>query len=108
MVKDPAEYLWSSYQMNALGKLIELITPHSCYESSGKTDKDRHIAYRALFQDLIPDHLLMDIRNAINKVWVLGDDGFKNQIEQQAGRRALPLQRGGDRKSKQFNQVQNQ
>ena len=108
MVKDPAEYPWSSYQMNALGKLIELVTPHTCYQSLGKTDKERRNAYRALFQNRIPDHILMDIRDAINKAWVFGDDGFKKQIEQQTGRRASPLQRGGDRKSVQYNQEKNQ
>ena len=108
MVNDPAEYPWSSYQKNALGKLIELVTPHACYQSLGKTDKERRNTYRALFQNRLPDHILMDIRNAINKAWVLGDDGFKKQIEQQAGRRASPLQRGGDRKSVQYNQEKNQ
>ena len=32
MVEHAAEYPWSSYQANALGKPIELITPHSCYQ----------------------------------------------------------------------------
>ncbi len=102
MVKDPAEYPWSSYQMNGLGKEIKLITPHACYQSLGKTAKERQIAYRALFQAQIPDQILMNIRDTINKAWVLGDDGFRKQIERQTGRRASPLSRGGDRKSKRY------
>jgi putative transposase len=33
---------------------------------------------------------------------VLGENKFKQQIEQQAGRRASPLGKGGDRKSKAY------
>jgi len=38
MVAHPADYLWSSYQCNALGKPIELITPHSL-SGAGKKSK---------------------------------------------------------------------
>ena len=31
MVEDPGEYVWSSYQINALGKESDLCTPHSEY-----------------------------------------------------------------------------
>jgi putative transposase len=33
---------------------------------------------------------------------VLGDNIFKQQIEQQTGRRASPLAKGGDRKSESY------
>jgi putative transposase len=102
MVGEPAEYPWSSYQKNAMGKAIDLITPHPSYLSLGKTDKERQIAYRALFESQIPDHTLKEIRDATNKAWVLGDNRFKKQIEKLTGRRASPLPRGGDRKSKQY------
>ncbi len=102
MVKHPAEYPWSSYQMNALGKEIKLLSPHSCYLSLGKTNVSRQAAYSALFEQLIPEFTLEEIRHAINKAWVLGDDRFKQQVEAQTGRRASPLLRGGDRKSKDY------
>jgi len=103
MVDHPAEYPWSSYQKNALGKDIDLITPHHCYQSLGKTEKERHIAYQALFKNKIPDYTLDEIRNATNKAWVLGGKHFKQQIEEQTGRQSSPSQRGGDRKSKNYN-----
>jgi putative transposase len=31
MVDEPADYFWSSYQCNALGKKSDLLTPHSIY-----------------------------------------------------------------------------
>jgi len=102
MVKHPAEYPWSSFRFNAVGKAIKLIKPHSCYLSLGKSKKARREAYHALFDQIIPDYTLREIRDSINKAWVLGDDGFKKQIETQTGRRASPLMRGGDRKSKKY------
>jgi len=102
MVGHPAEYPWSSYQKNAVGKPISLLTPHSCYQSLGKSDKERQLVYRGLFDEIIPEHTLEEIRDALNKAWVLGNDRFKQQIEQQTGRRASPVKRGGDRKSNEY------
>lgn len=36
MVDDPADYVWSSYQINALGKESELCTPHPEYLRMGR------------------------------------------------------------------------
>ena len=102
MVGHPGEYPWSSYQKNAMGKLIKLITPHFCYQSLGKNDEERQTAYKALFQQMIPDDTLKEIREATNKAWVLGEERFIKQIEKQTGRCGAPKPRGGDRKSKNF------
>ena len=102
MVAHPAEYTWSSYQYNALGKPVELITRHFLYQGLAKTDKTRQKRYTALFDKIIPDYTLEEIRNSINRAWVLGDGRFKRQIEKQTGRRASPLARGGDRKSEEY------
>ena len=102
MVEHPVEYPWSSYQRNAMGKPIALLTPHDCYQSLAKVDKKRQEIYKSLFDQEIPDYTLKEIRDAINKAWVLGDDRFKKQIEKQAGRRVSPMVRGGDRKSEKY------
>ena len=107
MVKHPSEYPWSSYQKNALGVPIQLITPHFCYQSLGKTDQLRQQAYKSLFDHQIPDYTLEEIRESLNKAWVLGDNNFKQQIEKQTGRRASPNLRGGDRKSKKYLENEN-
>ncbi len=36
MVDEPSEYVWSSYQINALGKISSLCTPHPLYSSDFK------------------------------------------------------------------------
>ncbi len=102
MVEHPAEYPWSSYQYNALGRPIELITPHFLYQGLAKTEKTRQKRYAALFDKMIPDYTLEEIRHSINRAWVLGDEQFKRQIEKQTGRRASPQARGGDRKSEEY------
>ncbi|MFV2058656.1 MAG: transposase [Thiohalomonadales bacterium] len=102
MVSHPKKYPWSSYQSNAVGKPIELITEHDCYLSLGKTADVRQTAYRELFRHQIKKHTLIEIRDGINKAWVLGGNRFKEQVEKQSGRRASPLPRGGDRKSAKF------
>ena len=102
MVKHPSEYPWSSFRRNALGVDIKLIEPHYCYQSLGNTNKLRQEAYKALFDGQIPEYTIKEIRDSLNKAWVLGDKKFKLQIEEQSGRRATPLPRGGDRKSSKF------
>ncbi len=102
MVKHPGEYPWSSYQSNALGKTIELITPHFIYQGLAKTDKTRQKRYLALFEKKIPDYTLEEIRDSLNRAWVLGDDLFKQQITKKTGRRSTPIGRGGDRKSEKY------
>ena len=102
MVEHPVEYPWSSYQKNAIGKFIELITPHYCYLSLGKTDEERQEAYRSLFEHEIPDYTLKEIRQAVNKTWILGDNKFRQQMEAQTGQYISQLSHGGDRKSDKY------
>lgn len=67
MVTHAAEYPWSSYQGYALGKPIQLLTPHALYNQLGKTDNERQIAYRGLFDGMMPEQELTAIRDATNK-----------------------------------------
>ncbi len=108
MLVHASEYPWSSYQGNALGKSIQLLTPHELYIQLGKADEERQSAYRALFRGRMPERDLTAIREATNKAWVLGSDRFRAQIEAKTGRRSAPLGRGGDRKSAVFRENQNQ
>ena len=108
MVTHASEYPWSSYPGNALGKPIQLLTPHLLYRRLGKTAEERQTAYRALFRGRMPAQELAAIREASNKAWVLGDDRFKRQIEAKTGRRSMPAGRGGDRKSARYLESLNQ
>ena len=51
MVRHPADYLYSSYRHNAIGKTDALLTAHSAYQSLATTQEQRLIAYRGEFQD---------------------------------------------------------
>ncbi|MDX8390315.1 MAG: transposase [Mariprofundaceae bacterium] len=81
MVGAPADYPWSSYACNALGKVNSLIKLFASHIDSNKLD---------------------EIRESTNKSWVLGSSLFKESIEELTARQAQPKGRGGDRKSKKY------
>jgi len=102
MVELPAEYPWSSFQGNTLGKDIKLLTPHPIYQALANDKPAREAAYTRLFTQPLAEYSLQEIRNATNKSWVLGDAKFKAQIEKQTARRCSPRPQGGDHKSALF------
>ncbi len=94
MVNEPADYYWSSYQCNALGKKSELLTPHPIYIRLGKNEQERQSSYRGLFTHQIEGKLLEDIRQATHKGLALGNDHFFADIEALTGRRVIEGKRG--------------
>lgn len=104
MVEKPAEYPWSSYLINAEGKLSGLCTPHPEYLAMGNTDIERLENYRALFDHYREDDVfLREIRDNTNRGLAVGHKRFKEEIEEQTGRRVIPRKRGrpaGWKKSK--------
>jgi putative transposase len=109
MVHHPADYPWSSYQCNGLGKDIELIVPHSSYMELGSSALRRRASYIALFTDILADTVVENIRVSTNKGWALGGSRFISEIDGAVNRRAESLGYGGDRKSKIFrDKVKNQ
>ena len=99
MVNSPADYRWSSYSANGLGKHINLHTPHEIYCQLGKSVGKRTKAYRDLFQVHIDEVTISDIRKATYKGLALGNDRFKREIEKLTGRRLTELKRGPRPKS---------
>ena len=81
IVEQPGDYAWSSYQINALGRVSDLCTPHSEYLRLGKTKKERLKNYRALFSRHVEDDLLEEIGSSVNKGLAIGHDHFKYDIE---------------------------
>mgnify|MGYP000439288526 CR=1 FL=1 len=94
MVADPADYVWSSYQCNALGKTSDLCTPHPEYLALAKDDKQRLAVYRSLFQQRINKSLIEDISAATNKGLALGNQKFKQEIEALCNRRVTAKKAG--------------
>jgi putative transposase len=82
IVTDPADYSWSSYQCNALGKKSELLTSHDRYLSLAKDKKTRQQNYKFLFDVRENDAVLEDIRRCVQSGIAIGNIGFKKQIEQ--------------------------
>lgn len=94
VVNSPAEYSWSSYQINGVGKKSELCTPHANYLSLGSTTDERLQNYRELFTDDVEEDMLQEIRENIQKGMVLGNDRFKEEIEILTDRRCVAQKRG--------------
>ena len=91
---DPAHYRWSSYRANALGETTTLLTPHPLYATLGWDDANRQSAYRELFDHVLPDKTLADIRLALNQTQPLGNSRFYDAIEQATGQRREGKPRG--------------
>lgn len=81
MVEHPAEYPWSSYLVNAEGKVSDLFTHHELYLQLGATAAERQLAYRDLFNGPLLDRALEEIRGAANKGWALRSPRFLQRIE---------------------------
>ncbi len=94
MVDHPTAYRWSSYHANAQGAPDMLVMPHELYQRLGKVEPERQIAYRQLFRSQLSGADVEAIREATNKNWALGNEYFKQRIEELSGRRAAPTQRG--------------
>ncbi|AGA90402.1 transposase [Thioflavicoccus mobilis 8321] len=99
LASDPMAYRWSSHAAKVGGSDDRLVTPHPFYRHLGRSRKGRQAAYAALWREPLAEDLLTRIRNATNKAWVLGEEGFCQAIEDRLNRRAKPLPRGGDRRS---------
>ena len=94
MVSDPADYTWSSYPAHAFGRAAKMWQPHTEYLALGNSKQSRLSAYRRLFAQELPAKLITDIRAASNTGLVLGNDRFKQEVEELTGQRQRHLKRG--------------
>lgn len=94
IVADPADYAWSSYRCNALGSHSRLVVPHELYLALGRSSAQRMATYRDLFNVVLEQHQLHDIRRSVNSGRVLGSERFKDACEARLGRRLRPGPRG--------------
>ncbi len=98
MVKHPGEYRWSSYRVNGQGEHSELITPHVLYQTLGKSDNEREMAYRELFRNELEPGKIDTIRRATNGNFALGNNRFFEELSRNLGRRVTPGKAGRPRK----------
>jgi putative transposase len=88
MVGRPAEYRWSSYAANAEGESNAILQPHGEYLNLGRDPQTRRTAYKSLFdrRNIVVEQKL--IRNSLCSGTPLGNDRFKEYIEQVSGCKA--------------------
>ena len=92
MVCEPAQYRWSSFRCNALGKSDKLISAHPTYGELGRSDAARRREYRQLFERGHDATVAAEIRLAVNQNQPLGPMSFQVAISDLAGsdRRVRP------------------
>ncbi len=87
MVKDPKDYMWSSYKYKiGQDEGATLFEPDPLYIDLGKDDKERQGNYRKWFKETIPSQEWDTIRKAVNKGGVFGNSDFKEKMEKLLGR----------------------
>ena len=94
MVKRPADYRWSSYAANAVGKHDKVVTPHSLYSELAINTEQRLCVYRDMFKQLIDSDNMDDIRATVQTGTPLGNAQFREQIEETLGRQVGQARRG--------------
>ena len=97
MVTRPEEYRWSSYGTNAWGD-DSWLQPHEEYRRLGATPAERGYAYRELFKTQMNDNDVHLIRRAAHYCQPVGNERFREQIEQKYGIQLGQMERGRPRK----------
>jgi len=87
LVSHPRNYRWSSYRVNAEGKVSDLITPPDQYLRLGRSADARREAYRSLVREPLDEALVNEIRAATDGGFVLGTARFQDEIARRVGRR---------------------
>jgi putative transposase len=103
MVRSPGQYRWSSYRCNGQGKEDELVKPHTLYLGLGRTMPTRLEAYKAFFKAHLDKGVLDDIRAAWQTGTPLGNDYFKQKIENKLKCKVGQARRGRPTKPKSDN-----
>ena len=93
IVQDPAEYTWSSYAANGLGRTNPVLRPHKIWTQLGANQSERLANYRRLFEERVDEHVF---RRAARKglpvgsnSWIVGLEA-KYNVRFSSGRRGRP------------------
>jgi len=74
VVSNPADYRWSSFAHNALGRPDACITEHELYRRLGADSDARRQAYRVIVAEVMSDVSLAEIRLALRQNRPLGSE----------------------------------
>lgn len=98
IVVAPEHYKHSSYGHYALGIHDPLITPHPVYEGLGPDADTRRNAYQDMIKSTVDTTITDHIRKFTASCQVLGNEGFKDEIEATLSRPVRPGTAGRPRK----------
>ena len=74
ITKSPDEYPWSSYRTNALGAPNAVVQPREEWTDLGHTAKERCERYRQLFNTVLDEYVIAEIRASIKSGSEPGSD----------------------------------
>ena len=94
MVEHPADYLWSSYAVNAGIRPRRQLIMHEVYEKLGTDHTSRCQAYKELCLMGLDQKVIESIQQASTFSIPLGNNKFKQQIEQALARKIGRAKRG--------------
>lgn len=97
MVSHPGDYRWSSHGWNAWGRRDDVVSPHTLYLALGAEPSLRQFRYRELFEECFPKDVVHEIRTSLDFSMPLGNDRFRQQIEEALGRSIGYSKRGRPR-----------
>ena len=89
MVSLPAQYQWSSHQLNLDGSTDNMITPHALHKALGGDGEQRRDAYRDLFATEVDERLIEELRKSTNSNFAFGCPIFKDRMAQALGTPAV-------------------
>jgi putative transposase len=98
LARYPANYRWSSYRCNALGKEEYPVEPHGEWLALGPSNEERRARYRALIEEQLEPDLVDRFRNGTNTGQPTGSGRFQSEIESELSVRLSGGRRGRPKK----------
>ena len=102
IVRNIAEYTWSSYGHNALDEENSLITEHKLYQDLGESSELRIKNYQKIFETACISKQEQQITQATMRGEVFGSEAFHLEIKKVISRATKLATQGGDRKSENY------
>lgn len=94
MVRDPADYPWSSHNHYIGRKTDRLVTPHPLYWELGNTPFARDAAYAELVRAGISDQQQKALTDSALRGWALGEAAYVADLQRRTERRVSKTRAG--------------
>jgi putative transposase len=98
LVKDPADYQWSSYPCHGLGHENPLLSPFPEWQELGRTEAERRRRWRARVSAGQRDAELMEIRASLKSGRPFGSAEWTDEMVKRLNVNLTPRPRGRPRK----------